>query len=347
MDIIILLSPKGGIGKTLTALATTIWFVKRKMRRVLAVDLSWTNPDFSRVLALTEMQKAGDYTFWRPHDDLFVLRPRFYASLPDGTPGFWRRIQESVTVATSEGFFPQHVVVDTSVHAPNIVAKDKEEELRNFIGDFTKTVREEIGGAEVKLKYWVFWTFAVLSDEETWDGLENLYDLNQGIDPSFGHGRLSHIMNVQSMYPYTVDVEGFLRSMVGGRSIPMGGLARLATASIDNTPISVGDFREIIITALDNCGPVNDTTQARTLLSNVAQQILVSRGNKRPVNVYSVPTYDGDLASYTDLLGRRVGLSTPDLEHIEQRIKRFVEIFGFCVEGRSVKEEWKWLLAPA
>jgi hypothetical protein len=166
----ILTGGKGGVGKTLLSLSSTLAQLSLD-KKVLCIDLNWENGDFSRILQLDKglipVKSDGAITYSIGEIIPFrclIARPDVQHTLPDAALGFWDSIRDVLRICYDRQFDPDCIVVDTGLHCSSLIKQTSS----GTIGRVLKRINTLLEVNSIShLNIWYVWTLASLHQKSS------------------------------------------------------------------------------------------------------------------------------------------------------------------------------------
>jgi hypothetical protein len=190
----IIVSSKGGLGKTMTALSLVSRFLQAE-HSVLAIDLNSTNPDLFRILARENPYNDANWIFSPLLNSSCIYRPSnpYWSS----NTKFWDQIK-SVVEHSKNAF--STVIVDTNLGMSNLISLNKETILK------IKELLDTAPNSSIYL--WNIWSFADLSRDN------NIGYIAENLHGEFGTAlNFIHVLNPYALAPSHVNLQSNLDTL--------------------------------------------------------------------------------------------------------------------------------------
>lgn len=214
-NIHIITGTKGGIGKTLVALAIACHYYfaySSYKKRLLAVDLNTTNPDLSRILSFyknkntsTQTDKDGmrSWVTASIDDIVHVTRPTDPHHIRGGASSFWDDVLR--VCDRHKDVSDIDLLIDTSQHIANLVfgRQDITSDIKSHLSmprdlaiPWETSVKNILQHSGRTIYIWVFWTWANFQDTE----IDNITTPITRFNNTFGN-RVSiiHVFNPSAL----------------------------------------------------------------------------------------------------------------------------------------------------
>jgi hypothetical protein len=176
----ILVSAKGGVGKTLIGLSALASYIRGRMRsrRLLIIDINTTNNDLYHLVPAAKKNQIIPRSDWRYSEissscHIFSKEP--FHQLPNSGVGFWNFIRQAVEkykdmikgeykdLIKSENDFD--IFIDTNLHPANILPGGAfaGDEDNDPLSTAIKGLIKEEGEQKHQINLWMVWTWGALS----------------------------------------------------------------------------------------------------------------------------------------------------------------------------------------
>jgi len=186
-DLHIMTSTKGGVGKTLVSICSLLHYYQ-KSAPVVGIDLNTMNPDFFRILSLTQSRPLPRMDWEKAElggNGAVIVRPTKPRSLPDGAIGFWRRIDQ---ISDYPDFSSSTVIIDTNLHVANFVQSDEAKSPLHVIEQLLSKAR--------RIYFWVIWSWASFQE------IQPIYAAFDTLSHRFGDAvSIVHVLNPSAIVP--------------------------------------------------------------------------------------------------------------------------------------------------
>ena len=329
----ILSSGKGGVGKTLIALASICGSAVDLGHNLLGVDLNTMNPDLFRLLSFEsfgQLQWERSSVDWM-HDFLNnqeledgtidwenqlsivnLIQQSNPFILPKGIQGFWLRIIEGIGL--DPAFQDYEIFVDTNLN------------ILNLFSD-TETIHRLLRTYNNKIYVWIFWTWASIHDggriartltvakREFGENLQFVHVLNPSallsprVDISNEVNNLTHLRKaiealgpIKSMNPVSEMASTLYELLIQQEKIVFDEIDKITNPAeyeigglleLTNAPSTESISHDTFISILEDIAPF-------TLDGEQFIEFYVALDNQRPLNVLPISTHDPELRGYTE-----------------------------------------------
>lgn len=208
----ILTSTKGGVGKTLVALALTAHYQLNMKRSLAGIDANTMNPDMSRILHSfkieSKLSTLPDFAAWQYgtiHDRIHILKPKESYLIQGGSDSFWHSLLK-ITQQNSYRKPEFDFLVDTNLHISNLfksrsdianLDSDVKPHLPDDLRSSPKSsIRKLLDDMPSRVIYlWIFWTWAAFHDiQPILEAANELADFDNRV-------RLIHVFNPSPLMP--------------------------------------------------------------------------------------------------------------------------------------------------
>lgn len=302
-------SSKGGVGKTLEALCTSLSFLKSGFN-VLICDFNLFNADLLQIMKNLVDTKASPINqkglVFRPllFPDSYIINPLELYSLPgNGIIGFLDLIGTVFNFIEEKKITPEAIIVDTGFHFGNFGIEIPQGRL-----DWPAIAREYAP------YFWFTWTIAAMRREEELAALrKSMRILHQDV---FGWGEFAettnflHVLNPHAIVPnfdWTA-IKSYLK--FGGDVSAIPGFYEIANFKKTRTGIPLNfmdsSFRRTLEDVMGGRAFEGQLTRAEQIEQVVKPFI---EFNARPKNLLAIPYYVKSLVTFTDMFSFRAGMS--------------------------------------
>lgn len=291
MDIHLFTSGKGGAGKTLCALSTTLHYLAQGLK-VLAIDLNLQNCDLFRIFenfgfkpvaenySIIEIQKGRGYVVSTD------IASDLHYGLPLGIENFHKEYLGNIfNIDFIHKFKPDKCIIDTGFHPANLLISKGKNWDKNTTKFFSNNT----------LHLWFIWTLATIRSGDELNKIEILLE-NLEDHHNWGHFKSSQLIHVINPYALVPGEKNFLW-------IKLDELSKLSEADVAKAYMPFSFFRDEIKTKLLNLKrflPIY-MVGGEDYISTLVKCIRDSRKGKRPHNVFPLQHYP-DLDGYIDRL---------------------------------------------
>lgn len=353
---------KGGVGKTLCALAASLSYAEAG--KVAVLDLNWVNPDLATILSAMTGEPGNPPSFWTyrlstPKHTWFVVRPEDPFTLPTRPDHVWGLILEALQCCVVQKFGqPDILIIDTALHPGNFISHTGAS-ISTAVEQALITLSERFSLESIHL--WFVWTLAALGDRYNVKAsalaarnlskvLGDAFPVHEGdpvgpdddpddeflnlVAPNF-----THVLNPQALFPQK-DFFALLADEFGERlpldvprkraearkeQIVIEGMCELARSTPDARNIPVGYLHKRLEQLRGLPGGY------RAIYDSLARDIMNTYQGRRPTNIYPIPEVNRGLFGYTEKVLERPG----DVEHIAsvEETKELIRPFFWYVDA--------------
>lgn len=324
------MSGKGGIGKTLEALCTSLYYLQEVGNDVLICDFNFFNADLFQIIRKlkdnvpVEHKKGFNiYHITSFNANARLIFPTELYRIPDQLPiGFFEMVRNAISLDLGD-FNPEICIIDTGFHIGNM--KYNYDDIDKINSDQFKEI-VEIVLDKYEPFFWFTWTLAALKREEekkcikeTIKSLEKLE--NTGKEPWFNHANnLIHVINPHALvspvswYRILQDFKKIFKLELPDK-IEIEDLYELykkpvlGNVSLDFIYDKVA---KRVIQAGKKKSEIAETIRIEQL-SKFVEPILERKKGYRPYNVFPIPYYFDKLSGYTDTLALKDIYSLEDI----------------------------------
>jgi hypothetical protein len=297
-------SSKGGVGKTLCSLSTTVNYLSQPANKVLCLDLNWINADFSRFMAtgrnLTSNPPlmSSDICTGRGK----IHRFKNFFTLPLGALGFWENIELSLQKCREDSFNLDYAIIDTGLHVANLIRRTHKDTIERTV----QKIQEIKSKFQINKVYiWFIWTLASILSAEDGAGIlmaSTYLEDALGINCFNKNENLIHVLNPHALYPAPslAAILNYIKSR-GISEYFVHGAEKLR-----DKPLYPGgpELEEFVMTIRDGFNQIiNSADKKENLLSELCLTIS-DHYNARPRNVFPITVFSSNLVGYPDSLVR-------------------------------------------
>jgi len=321
-------SSKGGVGKTLQALCTSLYYLQETGYDVLICDFNCFNPDLFQILGRVADEGSDEHidgfnvrTISRCTAQARLLYPSTPYHIPEDMPmGFYKMILKAVSL-NLEDFRPNICIVDTGFHFANLdmtperwsrIDLQEKYQITNAIFDCFRPY------------FWFIWTLAALTRSTEKDGIASAANTlesykNSRDEPWFKDTEsLLHVINPHA-----------LASDLSWKRLLKGALTRGHDPNVQVMPLLYELYKR---EPLGNVSlkfmqeytrdSVLRTGEPQVAVDEAAREEHINRFVRpiltyhtgRPLNVLPIPYYVEPLAGYTDSLALKTIKHLDDIE---------------------------------
>ncbi|MBX3086617.1 MAG: hypothetical protein KF716_33595 [Anaerolineae bacterium] len=358
MQIHIFTGAKGGVGKTLLALAATDYYSNNEVPCVV-LEANTTNADISRILAVDgsaprylrqHESDTAEVVYTRFQSDIIVLRPENPFAVSNAR-GFWTRILR-VARNLTEISRNSVLVVDTSLHIAGLYPDERDlssvqiilKELYNthnvtqvFIWHcWTLTAMKTAGiqGSYREAISNVLTGFYQPADDKGTDSDKNEVSITSPKDmPSI---EMLHVFNIYALVPTPTNAQDFFLKLLRRASghietgITVAGAFSEMAGSPVGRAIQLNRLLDMFKQSLQNASPAE--LENFEIYEAVLRQIALDtrEGNiiRRPRNVFPIPKFTYAAVNYVDKLVLSGSIGTS----LEQVTKPIIDLLDYTHE---------------
>lgn len=310
MEVHIFTGAKGGVGKTMFALATINHF--RDNYPCVVIDSNTTNADLSRILAGNAPKRIPnpdndtnlELFFWQFQERITLIKPVDSFDVTSSL-GFWKRLDfvtKSQLPERSEG----KIIIDTGYHPANLYSERKRRDISPILANLRSH------GCQ-KIHIWYIWTPSAMHPNypDAVDRMdEALIELRQSDGPEFS---IVHVLNLHALRPAVANVLTTMRILVDtalGRETTQTevaeGLSRMATADLGD-PIELEAIVNKFQSVIEGLPQPKEQFLPADIYEEVAKALIKLSEMKygeirRFRNVFPIPIYSQTAISYVDKL---------------------------------------------
>ncbi len=319
---------KGGVGKTLLSLTTTIQYAKNK--KVLCLDLNFENTDISRILfSSRDDAPSGIGKFvYASFGNLMVLRPSLLYNIPEAALGFWQLIRDGLKECYERlDFDPDIVVVDTNLHFASLLRTTGEAARNNSLKRIQSlSIEHNI----TQLNIWFVWTLTALTQKsgdlfyvsKTLSYLKKLSQKKPFFDPA---SNFVHVINPFALYSY-------FQEDANPKNVKS--FATISKAKAEEG-ISLSQFSETTTNVLQRTRK-RHTYLSPDFLEALGEELQKEYNSGRPKNVVIIPSFEQNVVGFVDYFVTAESLTYDD---IVLRLSSFSEHFNdFLVPLQKIKK---------
>lgn len=320
-------SSKGGVGKTLQALCTSLRYLKTE-HHVLICDFNTFNADLRQIFKSLEDRNQspinrGGLAF-RPlvQEGSYIISPIELYKLPgNGIMGFFELVKTVFTFAAEQKRHPDAIIIDTGYHLANFDVKDRTEAVQ--LPPMARTYDPY---------FWFIWTVAALRRQDEMAAIRQTVrallsqDLGWGEFSEVRH--LIHVMNPHAIVPiyFWNIVKSFIR--YGTDISIVAGFDKVADFKKlhDGIPLQFieSKIHRSFEEAVGGRAVAGQLTRGEQLEQIMTPFIEL---NARPRNLLVLPYFVKSLTTYTDLFSLKAGMKLDDLIESLQPIYEVVNNF--------------------
>jgi hypothetical protein len=321
-------SSKGGVGKTLQALCTSLYYLRKTGYEVLICDFNCFNADLFQILGLVAEEGSDEHidgfnirTISDSNAQARLLYPSNPYHIPESIPmGFYKMISRALSLDLGN-FRPSICIVDTGFHFANLdmtpehwsnIDLKEKHQLASVIFDCFRPF------------FWFTWTLAALIRQSESDGIASAANTLKGYknsrdEPWFRDtDNLLHVIN-----PHALMSDRSWKRMLKGAftrgydpnlyTIPsLYKLYKRRPAGNVSLKFMQEDTRDSVTKRGELQVAVNEAPMEEHI-GRFVRPILESRVY-RPLNVLPIPYYAEPLAGYTDSLALKTIKTLDDIE---------------------------------
>ena len=328
-------SGKGGVGKTLQALCSSLHYLDRALP-VMVCDFNNFNADLRQLLkglVDKEFINQGGLVF-RPlrsiPDSYVVSLANLYDLHEDGIGGFFKHLNTVFDFCKTKGLRPEAVVADTGYHLANF---DKYDVLRQIkLNDMAKDYTPYL---------WFVWTLAAVLRDEEMSALINTVDTLKTVDlgwkkPFSDSNNIIHVINPHA-FMQPVSLAKFFRNLLRTENDLIRVVESLDKVYHLETGQGAGLSLNYIRTRM-RASLIGDDIDRRTGGQNVRKEFFdnlvlpILTNNKRNQNLFVIPFFDENLAAYTDSFAMK-----PDqgVENLKQGVQSIFQVISHYLESMA------------
>jgi hypothetical protein len=306
-------SSKGGVGKTLEALCTSLWFLKNGYN-ILICDFNLFNADLLQIMKNLVDTKSSPINqkglVFRPliFPESYIINPLELYALPgNGIIGFLDLIGTVFDFIDEKKITPEAIIVDTGFHFGNFGIENPTGQL-----EWPVTARQYVP------YFWFTWTVAAMRREEELAALrKTMRILHQ---QPFGWGEFAettnflHVLNPHAIVPnfdWTA-IKSFLK--FGGNVSIVPGFEEISKFSKTRQGIPLNFMDSSLRKSLDDAfggrafeGQITRAEQFERVVAPFLEF------KSRPKNLLVIPYYVKSLVTFTDMFSFRAGLSVKNI----------------------------------
>lgn len=308
-------SSKGGVGKTLQAICTSLFHLNLG-QDILVCDFNLFNSDLFQIFkCLVDNEKSTinrEGLVFQPMKTpgrAYIVHPLDLYQLPmNGIGGFFNMLNTVLRFCNENNFEPHALVVDTGYHYANFDIKEYVEKI--------KLMPE---AAEYTPYFWFTWTIAALQREEELAALEKTVMTLRKSNPGWGEfsdtQNLIHVFNPHALIPRIgLNIFRKILSKHGPEEYEVKNYSKLYNLKKVTQGISMRFMADTIVKSLGASGKSNINADQLTTEEHIADLVrpLLELG-QRPRNVFAIPFYVESLISYTDSFSFKAKMKAEDL----------------------------------
>lgn len=328
----IITGAKGGVGKTLLALSSTLHYVEEG-DNILCLDLNFENPDFSRILELLpaeeNVESAGKLQFahfYFNNRKALLLRPTNVNNIPGGAIGFWNSIRDALRESNDiHKFDPDAIVIDTNLHFASLLRVTTE----NVRDRTLKRIKSLIIENDIfQFNLWYVWTLASLHKNSHDPAVirRNMRYFDDGLKDHFKSSvNFVHVLN-----PFVLLGPN---SLLGKHNSEIPSFKTLL-----NVPPGKGidwdSFYETASSTLYEMLP-GHTNDLKGIFDVIGDEILKKSKNRRPENLFVIPIFDDKVVSFTDSLISEPQVTLEDIRMNLSSILNYINIYFTALKNNT------------